>query len=367
MHLKQLSILNYKNIEQVETTFSPKINCFVGNNGMGKTNLLDAIYFLSFCKSHTGAFDHQIVRHGSEFMMVQGFYESNDKPREFYCGLKRGNRKVFKHDKKEYDRLSEHIGEIPLVMISPSDFVLITGGSEERRRFADMIVSQYDREYLSSLIAYNKALAQRNALLKNHRIPDSTLIELWEEQMVAYGADIYHKRKDMIARLSTVFEAYYASVSESAERASLSYESQLEQADFAGQLRSTRQRDSILGFSSVGIHKDDLKMMLDDYPLKKIASQGQSKTFLISLKLAQYSFLREHHGSKPILLLDDVFDKLDSLRVERIIQLVSGENFGQIFMSDTNRNHINEILQAFKGAFNIFNVSDGEITLNEHP
>ena len=366
MHLRQLSILNYKNIEQAEPEFSPKINCFVGNNGMGKTNMLDAIYFLSFCKSHTGAFDHQIIRHGSDFMMAQGFYEKDDKSREFYCGLKRGQHKVFKHDKKEYDRLSEHIGELPLVMISPSDFVLITGGSEERRRFADMIISQYNREYLSSLIAYNKALAQRNALLKGHQAPDNALMEIWEEQMVAYGTDIYRKRKEMIGLLSSVFEAYYASVSGLAEQAGLSYESQLEQGDFGEQLRLARQRDKLLGFSSVGVHKDDLKMMLDDYPLKKMASQGQSKTFLISLKLAQYSFLKEHHGSKPILLLDDVFDKLDSLRVERIIKLVSGDDFGQIFMSDTNRNHINELLLAFEGAFKIFTVSDGVVTLNEH-
>ena len=366
MHLRQLSILNYKNIEQAEPDFSPKINCFVGNNGMGKTNLLDAIFFLSFCRSHTGSFDNQLIRHGADFMMVQGFYENNDNPREFYCGLKKGNRKVFKHDKKEYDRLSEHIGELPLVMVSPADFVLITGGSDERRRFADMIISQYDREYLFSLIAYNKALAQRNALLKEHRPLDEALMEIWEEQMATYGADIFRKRKEMIARLSSVFETYYATVSGLAEQAALSYESQLEVSDFAEQLRSARQRDKVLGYSSVGIHKDDLKMMLDGYPLKRMGSQGQSKTFLISLKLAQYSFLREHCGSKPILLLDDVFDKLDSLRVERIIQLVSGEDFGQIFMSDTNRNHINEILLAFEGAFKIFNVADGVVTLNEH-
>ena len=202
--------------------------------------------------------------------------------------------------------MSEHIGELPLVMVSPADFVLITGGSDERRRFADMIISQYDREYLFSLIAYNKALAQRNALLKEYRPLDEALMEIWEEQMATYGADIFRKRKEMVARLSSVFETYYATVSGLAEQAALSYESQLEVSDFAEQLRSARQRDKVLGYSSVGIHKDDLKMMLDGYPLKRMGSQGQSKTFLISLKLAQYSFLREHHGSKPILLLDDV-------------------------------------------------------------
>ena len=366
MYLKQLSILNYKNIEEAELNFSAKINCFVGSNGMGKTNVLDAIYFLSLCKSHTGVFDGQAIRHGADFMMIQGGCRIGASDHEFYCGMKRGQRKVFKRDRKEYERLSAHIGALPLVMVSPADFVLITGGSEERRRFMDMILSQYDREYLHALIAYNKALAQRNALLKpNGSSPDDALMDIWEEQMAVYGIEIFKKRSEMAGLLSAIFGRYYTAISGSRERAVLVYESQLEQGDLAEQLRAVRGRDCLLGFSSAGIHKDDLKMTLDGYPVKRVASQGQSKTFLVSLKLAQYAFLKEHHGNNPILLLDDVFDKLDSQRVGRIIQLVSGDGFGQIFMSDTNRNHIDELLPAFEGAYKIFKVADGVVTLNE--
>ncbi|MDD6211313.1 MAG: DNA replication/repair protein RecF [Bacteroidales bacterium] len=367
MQLRELSLLNYKNIEQAELIFSPKINCFVGSNGMGKTNVLDAIYFLSFCKSHTGVPDSQIIRHDTDFAILQGCYGIDEKTEEFYCGIKRGHKKTFKHNKKEYERLSDHIGMLPLVMVSPSDFVLITGGSEERRRFIDMIISQYDREYLFALIAYNKALTQRNTLLKSDPYSgDDTLLEIWELQMEQYGSEIFRKRQDMIGRLSPVFDAYYGSVSGSYEKPVLEYESQLTQGALSDMLKASRQRDRILGFSSVGVHKDDLKMELDHYPVKRIASQGQNKTFLVALKLAQYSFLKTHNGHYPILLLDDVFDKLDAFRVEKIIQLVSGEDFGQIFISDTNRNHINEILLAFNGEYKLFDVKNGDVTLNEN-
>ena len=359
MYLKQLSILNYKNIEEAQLSFSPKINCFIGRNGMGKTNVLDAIYFLSLCKSHTGVFDGQAICHSADFMMIQGNCRLGEDDHEFHCGMKRGQRKVFKHDRKEYERLSEHIGALPLVMVSPSDYALITGGSDERRRFMDMILSQYDRQYLHALIAYNKALAQRNALLKPDTLPDGDLMTIWEEQMATYGSEIYKKRREMVTHLSMLFDNYYEAVGGETEHAALAYESQLEQDDFSAQLRSTRERDRQLGFSSVGVHKDDLKMTLNGYRVKRVASQGQSKSFLVSLKLAQYAFLREHHGNKPVLLLDDVFDKLDSQRVERIVQLVSGAGFGQIFMSDTNRNHINELLPAFEGSCRIFDVENG--------
>ena len=330
---------------------------------MGKTNVLDAIYFLSLCKSHTGVFDGQVIRHEADFAMIQGDCRIAANSHEFYCGMKRGQRKVFKRDRKEYERLSAHIGALPLVMVSPSDFGLITGGSDERRRLMDMILSQYDRDYLHSLIAYNKALAQRNALLKSG-MPDNALMDIWEEQMAAYGSEIYKKRDEMAGRMSLIFDEFYTAVSGSAEHAALIYESQLEQGDPGAQLNASRDRDRILGFSSVGIHKDDLKMMLDGYPVKRVASQGQSKTFLVALKLAQYAFLKEHHGNNPILLLDDVFDKLDSQRVEQIIRLVSGDGFGQIFISDTNRNHIDELLPAFEGAYKIFHVENGVVTLN---
>ncbi|WP_313381636.1 DNA replication/repair protein RecF [Proteiniphilum saccharofermentans] len=365
MILKELSLINYKNLTQADLTLSPKMNCFIGNNGMGKTNLLDAIYYLSFCRSYTNPVDSQIIRHGEEVCLLQGKYEfEDDTKEEVYCAIRRRQKKQFKRNKKEYERLSDHIGLIPLVMISPADNELITGGSEVRRRFMDMAVSQFDKEYLRALLRYNKTLQQRNVLLKNEEsLIDFTLLDLWEEQMAEAGAFIYNKRKEFIEEFTPIFNQFYANISQSGEQVSFSYTSQLDDADFLEKLRHNRQRDVYLGHTSVGIHRDELEMLLDGYPIKKVGSQGQNKTYFVSLKLAQFHFLLKTGRTTPILLLDDIFDRLDAKRVEEIVKLVSGSEFGQIFISDTNRGSLDKILARVNNNSHIYSVVDGEINL----
>lgn len=365
MILKELSLINYKNLVQADLALSPKMNCFIGDNGMGKTNLLDAVYYLSFCRSYTNPVDSQIIRHGEEVCMLQGKYEFEDATKEeIYCGIRRRQKKQFKRNKKEYERLSDHIGLIPLVMISPADNELITGGSEVRRRFMDMAVSQFDKEYLRALVRYNKALQQRNVLLKNEEpVVDFTLLELWEDQMVEAGTFIHAKRKAFIDAFTPIFNQFYARISQSGEQVSFGYISQLNDADFREKIRSHRQRDLFLGHTSVGIHRDELEMLLDDYPIKKVGSQGQNKTYFVSLKLAQFHFLLKTGKTTPIILLDDIFDRLDTKRVEEIVKLVSGPEFGQIFISDTNRSSLDKILARINNSSHIYSVVDGEINL----
>lgn len=365
MILKRISILNFKNIQQAELTFSTKMNCFIGHNGVGKTNLLDAIYYLSFCKSSTNPIDSQIIRHGQEFFVVQGFYEQEDKtPEEIYCGMKRGRKKQFKRNKKEYQRLAEHIGFIPLVIVSPSDSILITGGSEERRRFMDLVISQYDRGYLDALVRYNKALLQRNSMLKAEEEPDPELMNVWEEMMATSGKLIYEKRAMFINEFIPIFQRYYSFISNDQEMVSLTYQSHAQRGELADIIRESRAKDRIVGYSLHGIHKDELEMQLGEFPIKREGSQGQNKTYLIALKLAQFDFLkRTGSQTTPLLLLDDIFDKLDSSRVEQIVKLVSGEEFGQIFITDTNREHLDSILQNMKQSYKLFEVENGEIHL----
>lgn len=364
MWLKRISILNYKNLEQVELAFSHKMNCIIGKNGMGKTNLMDAVYYLSFCKSSTNPIDSQNIRHEQDFFVIQGFYETDDgEPEEVYCGLKRRQKKQFKRNKKEYTRLSDHIGLIPLVMVSPADSLLIAGGSEERRRFMDVVISQFDREYLDALIRYNKALAQRNTLLKSEAEPEDALMEVWEEMMASAGETVYRKRLAFIEEFIPIFQSYYSYISQDREQVSLTYQSHVAEGDLLALLRESRQRDRIMGYSLKGVHKDDLLMLLGDFPIKREGSQGQNKTYLIALKLAQFEFLKRT-GSRttPLVLLDDIFDKLDASRVEQIVKLVAGDNFGQIFITDTNRDHLDKILRKIEGDYKLFEVDNGEVS-----
>lgn len=368
MRLKHLSILNYKNLQQVELEFSPKINCFLGLNGMGKTNLLDAIYYLSFCKSTIHSYDTQNVLHGENFFMIQGQYFSEEEiEEEVYCGYKLRQSKQFKRNKKAYTRLSDHIGMIPLIMISPADWVLIGGGSAERRKFMNVVISQYDKEYLEALIHYNKALQQRNVLLKQ-QIRDSELYEMWEEKMVTTATLIYQRRLQFVEEFIPIFQRYYKYIAEENEQVALKYESDLILDGFSELLVANRAKDSIIGYTSKGIHKDDLLMQLGDYEMKREGSQGQNKTYLIALKLAQFDFLKRiGRQTTPILLLDDVFDKLDAKRVKQIVQLVADENFGQIFMTDTNRDHLHRILADSDLQYQLFNVHEGVVTnMDEH-
>lgn len=363
MWLKRISILNYKNLEQVDLAFSRKMNCIIGRNGMGKTNLMDAVYYLSFCKSATNPVDSQNICHDQDFFVVQGFYETDDgDPEEVYCGLKRRQKKQFKRNKKEYTRLSDHIGLIPLVMVSPSDSLLIAGGSEERRRFMDVVISQFDREYLDALIRYNKALLQRNTLLKAEVEPEEELMAVWEEAMAASGEVVYRKRREFIDEFIPVFQSYYSYISQGREQVSLAYESHAAEGNLLELLAASRQRDRIMGYSLKGVHKDDLIMQLGDFPIKREGSQGQNKTYLIALKLAQFEFLkRTGSHTTPIVLLDDIFDKLDASRVEQIVKLVAGDSFGQIFITDTNRDHLDKILKKIEGDYKLFEVDNGMV------
>lgn len=362
MILKQLSIINFKNIAQAELDFSTNINCFVGNNGMGKSNLLDAIYYLSFCKSFTHAIDSQNIRHNEDFFMLQGTYDRNNTTETLSCGMRKRQKKSFKRNKKEYERLSDHIGFAPLIMVSPADAALIQGGSEERRRFIDVVISQWDKPYLETLIRYNKALEQRNSLLRQE-VTDAMLYEIWEEQMSQTATVVYHARKQFLDAFIPVFNQLYNNIADRNEQVGLVYRSHIAEGGLSEQLASSRSRDLILGYTTRGIHRDDMEMSLGEYPMKRIGSQGQCKTFLIALKLAQYGFLSRHSNTAPILLLDDLFDKLDAERVERIMQLVSGDIFGQIFITDTNREYIDRIVKRTTSDHRLFNVKQGEFSL----
>lgn len=364
MRLDKISIINYKNIQAASLNLSPKMNCFIGHNGEGKTNFLDAIYYLSFCRSSFNPKDSEVMRHESDFFVIEGDYTADGGDSEqVYCAMKRGTKKHFKRNKKEYKKLSEHIGLIPLIFVSPADSSLIEGGSEERRRLMDVVISQYDRRYIDSLGRYNKALLQRNSMLKQDDEPDATLMELLEQQMAELGTDIYRKREAFVKELVPVFQTIYQQISQDREQVSLEYVSHAQRGDLLDVIRRDRAKDRIMGYSLHGIHKDDLTMKLGGYPMKREGSQGQSKTFVLALKLAQFNFLRRTAGNRtPLLLLDDIFDKLDSDRVEQIVRLVSGEDFGQIFITDTNRDHLDRILHSGGSDYKLFAVEDGEIT-----
>ena len=360
MILDRISILNYKNLCEVNVSFSQKLNCFVGLNGMGKTNLLDAIYFLSFCKSATNAIDSQNIRHDAGFFMIQGFYHTADGTREeeVYCGMKPGRKKQFKRNRKEYQRLSDHIGLIPLVMVSPDDAVLLQGGSAERRRFMDVVISQYDKDYLERLIRYNKALAQRNAMLKDEERADDGMMDIMEEMMAAEGEVIHARRKAFVEEFIPIFRDFYSYISDGSETVDIEYLSHCTRGPLLDVIRDGRSKDRIMGFSLHGIHKDELQMSIGSYAMKREASQGQNKTFLIALKLAQLEFLKRM-GDMPILLLDDIFDRLDARRVEKIVRLAGSDRFGQIFITDTNRSNLDMILQAADVDYRLFSVTDG--------
>ena len=411
MILQSLHILNYRNIREASLEFGDKLNCFVGLNGQGKTNVLDAIYLLSFAKSAFTSQDSLNITHGEEMAMVQGTYITSPQPspqgRELSeqsqfsslegrsggvttisCGLRKGVKKQFRKDKKDYPRLIDHIGLIPLVMISPADQNLIEDGSDERRRFMDVVISQLDRKYLDCLTTYNALLKQRNALLKQLQTPpqpspqgrevSEDLLEVLEWQMVEPAEYIFRARTEFFEAFKPHFERVYKRIAtspdlpqgEETEIPQLRYVSQLQDRDLREAYVRTRQRDLILGWTSQGIHKDDLEMKLGEFPLKQVGSQGQQRTFVLAMKLAQALYLSKVESRKskdsfaqsqrPILLLDDIFDRLDSQRVERIVEMVQGEEFGQIFITDTDRQHLTEILKPNEKA-KIFHVENGQI------
>lgn len=364
MFLNKISIINYKNIREAAIELSPRINCLIGQNGEGKTNFLDAVYYLSFCRSAFTPIDSQLITHGQDFFVLEGDYTTDQgAPINIYCGMKRGVKKRFKRDKKDYKRLAQHIGLIPLIFVSPADTTLIAGGSEERRRLMDMVICQYDVAYAEALMRCNKALQQRNALLKMEEEPDPALMDIWEDEMATQGELIYRKRDEFVRALTPVFQDIYQTIAENKEEVALRYVSHCQRGPLIDVIRRDRARDRAVGYSLHGVHRDDLEMMLGEYQMKREGSQGQNKTFVLALKLAQFDFLkRTVSASVPLLLLDDIFDKLDARRVEQIVRLVSADNFGQILITDTNRDHLDRILQHSALDYKLFEVSNGEIT-----
>ena len=365
MYLHELKLKNFKNFKSADLLFSEKVNCFVGLNGAGKTNILDSIYYLSFCKSFFGAADKMNIRHEQDFFSIHGLYSHEGKDDELVsCVQKRDAKKSFRFNKKEYDRLSDHIGKFPLVMISPYDRDLINEGSELRRKFIDGVISQFDPLYLNALLKYNRALLQRNVQLKRfaetHTF-DRELLRLWEDQMALQADDIYRKRKLFLEEFLPIFQHYYEMVSGGTERVNVLYQSHLDMKPLPELLEESLMQDRYSGYTNVGIHKDDLEFTLDGFPLKKFGSQGQQKSFVVSIRLAQFEFNYQKIGYKPILLLDDVFDKLDDQRVMKLVRLVGDDHFGQVFVTDTQRQRVEHLFDDTQINHRIFEVVKGHV------
>lgn len=364
MYLRKLSLLNFKNIAECELAFGPAINCLVGDNGAGKTNIVDAVYYLSMCKSAFGMTDGQAIRHGADFFLAEGLYTSDhEKSEQVVCTFSRKSGKVLKRNGKEYERLSDHVGLIPAVVVSPADSVLISDAADERRRFLNAFISMLDRNYMQALIRYNAVLAERNRLLKMQ--PDEVMLEIYDQQLIEHGNRIHQRRSEFAERLQPLVAEFYRLLSEDREQVELRYKSELNDRPFEEVLRAARQKDLVNEFTTAGIHRDDLTLRIGGYPLRKYGSQGQQKSFLIALKLAQYTLLAEEQGERPLLLLDDLFDKLDAGRVEQLLRLVSSQQFGQILITDCNPTRLKAILDRAGGSYTLYQVTEGSVTKSE--
>lgn len=364
MHLKSLALVNFKNYSEASLELSPDINIFLGENGAGKTNALDAVHFLSFCRSFLNPIDRQCIRLDEKFFLLQGTFMKDDKKVAITCSIKEGQKKKVTRNKKEYEKLADHIGQFPAVVISPYDTNLIIEGSETRRKFIDSIISQFDRHYLETLMRYNKVLLQRNALLKQFqelRIFDNESIDVWDVQLIALGKTIHEKRSDFLLDFIPVFQNFFNLIANHKEEIDISYKSQLDEGEFVDLLNASKRKDNAVGYTNVGIHKDDLVFLIHNQPIKKFGSQGQQKSFLIALKLAQFEIVSKLLNKKPILLLDDVFDKLDHERVTHLMKLISDHLFGQVFISDTDEDRIEKVFEGIDIQRKFFNVKGGEI------
>lgn len=357
MTLENLSLLNYKNFETVSFQFDSKINCLVGNNGVGKTNVLDAIYHLSFGKSYFNPLTVQNIKHGEDFFVIEGNYTKKNREEKIIVSAKRGHKKVIKRNGKSYNRFSEHIGFLPLVIVSPTDRDLIIEGSDTRRKFIDGVISQGDSNYLQTLLNYNKVLTQRNSLLKYFAINNTynqETLDIYNLQLHDLGTTIFEKRKEFLEEFMPIFLKRYQSISNSKESVTLTYKSQLNEKELLVLLEENSAKDKITQYSNYGIHKDDLNFEIEEHPIKKFGSQGQQKSYLIALKLAQFDFIKAHSKVNPILLMDDIFDKLDELRVAQIISLVKNEDFGQLFISDTHSNRTENVIKKIHQSYKMF-------------
>ncbi|MBE0675724.1 MAG: DNA replication and repair protein RecF [Bacteroidales bacterium] len=364
MHLHRLQLTNFKNYEHNDLEFSPGINCFVGNNGVGKTNILDAIHFLSLAKSFFSQTEGQNIRHGEDFFIVNGVISHESGDDTVICSFIRNRQKSLKRNGKEYERLSDHIGKYPAVMVSPADSSLVTEGSEERRKFLNKIISQYNSEYLDALLNYNRALISRNKLLKDYYGSgrfDEEMISSYDLLLEKYGSIIHRERSSLVEKLIPLFQDYYDIISMKRERVELVYRSQLNNAPLGQLLEGSRERDRYLQYTTAGIHKDDLEFIMGGHPVRQLGSQGQQKSYLVSLKLAKFGYIAEMTGITPLLLLDDLFDKFDSDRVEQLIRLLGSHRFGQIFITDTNQERLHKILEGSTTDFKLFRIGSGGV------
>lgn len=355
MHLKHLSLINFKNYRQAELSLESGVNCFVGKNGTGKTNLLDAVHYLSMCKSYLNPVDKQNIRFGEAFFVVQGVWQDETNETEVYCGVKPGHKKIIKKNKLEYEKLADHIGLFPSVMISPYDRDLIAEGSEVRRKWMDGIISQFDRPYLDALMKYMRILDQRNALLKRfyeNGFFEKESIAVWDEQLIPIAEEIHQKRSRFIGEFLPVFHRYYQFIGEESEEVEIEYRSQLNEADFTSLLEAHKRKDAQSQYSTCGIHKDDLIFSIHGNPVKKFGSQGQQKSFIIALRLAQFEWLHQNLHKKPVLMLDDIFDKLDAHRVEKLVSLVTNNIFGQVLITDTDSERIKRLFEEVGVSYN---------------
>ena len=363
MHLESIGLQNFKNYEQASVQFSPEINCFVGKNGSGKTNMLDAIYYLSITKSAFTAQDQQCLRHDQAYFSIKGSYKLEEKQRIVLCGMQLGKKKLVKMDDKPYKKSSEHLGKLPLVLIAPNDTDVIRGGSEDRRKFFDAIISQNDQVYLQNLIRYNHTLKQRNSLLKqflDRDYFDITLLKQYDEQLIQLGRQIYEVRKQFIEVFQPLVAQHYENLSEESEVVNLDYTSHFSQ-NVEQLFEENLGKDRILKRTSVGIHKDEYPFLMEARPIRKFGSQGQQKSYLIALKLANFDYLHQEKGIKPLLLLDDIFDKLDDFRIARLIEMVASDAFGQIFVTDARPERTLGIFEAMDHEVKIFSVEAGEL------
>ena len=365
--LEKIVVSNFRNIEFQEIMFSPNVNCISGNNGEGKTNMLDAIYYLSMTKSAFSTSDRYVFRYGTDSFSIGGTYimesRSGEEPlrARFSIYVGSGGEKKFKKDDKPYERISSHIGELPIVMVSPSDVSLVSESGEERRRFINSVLSQMDREYLNSAQQYNRLLSQRNRLLKDRR-PDRELLAVFGSRMSPHAQRLYEARSKFAEALTPVVREYYRALSGGREDVDIEYRSDLEKGSLEDVLEAAMEKDSILGYTSAGVQRDDFIFTMDGHPIRRCGSQGQQKSFIVSLKFAQYEIMKKSYGFAPALLLDDVFDKLDMARISNLISMVASSDFGQIFITDSNKIRLKGIVDGFTADRAYFETAGGCFT-----
>ena len=363
MYLESISLINFKNFDQIRFDFDEKINCLVGNNGVGKTNVLDAIYYLAHTRGYFNPIASQNIRHGQDFFVIDGVFNKDGRQEHIHCSLKIGQKKIMKRNGKEYEKLSDHYGFLPLVIISPSDTDLIIEGSEVRRKFMDMIISMNDSDYFQRLIRYNRAVTQRNALLKyfaSNFVFNRDNLEVYDIQLIENGTEIFRKRQEFVREFTPIFHKWHSHIIDrsqkdnSFEKVAFNYRSKLSATGFADLLKERLEKDKMLQYTSAGVHRDDLSFEINEHPIKKVGSQGQQKSFLIALKLAQFDFIKKKSKMKPILLLDDIFDKLDDNRVGQLLHLVNDENFGQLFITDTHDERTERLIRNTGQSFTMY-------------